>query len=142
MPNDFTVTGVDGLQQLSRDLKELDPKLAKELQKTNKAAVETVASKARSSYGGQHQSRSGAASSSIRALASQQRAQVALGSGRAPYVLGQEFGSGQGPHKRQFPPYNAGQGNFFYPAVRAETADLAEKYAEMLDDLLRASGWD
>ena len=134
------VTGIEGLQQLSRDLKAIDPKLGKELQKVNKAAVETAAKAARSAYSGLHRQRSGKGVKSIRALASQTRAQVALGSSSAPYMLGQEFGSHQGPHKQQFPGYRGNgseAGYFFYPAIRDEAEKLTETYTKALDHLIK-----
>lgn len=141
MPVDFKITGVEGLADLARDLRAIDAKLPKQLQQVNKKAVDTIAGKARSAYQSQYSSKSGAGAGSIRAVASQTRGQIALGSGRAPYPLGQEFGSGQGLNKKQFPPYNAGRGNFFYPTIRAEAEGLPEAYGDMLDDMLRANGF-
>jgi hypothetical protein len=134
------VTGVEGLAKLAKDLRAIDPKLAKELQKTNKEAAGKVAQAAKSAYSGRHRQRSGKGASSIRPLATQTRAQVALGGARAPYMLGQEFGSAQGPNKQQFPPYSGNgpsAGYFFYPAVRAEADKLTETYAKALDQVIK-----
>lgn len=138
MPGNVDVTGVDGLAQLRRDLKAIEAQLPKELQRLNKRAAETVVPKAQAAYAARYQQRSGAGAGSIRALATQTKAQVAMGSARAPYMVGQEFGSNRW---HQFPPYNNGQGEFFYPAVRAAARDLPDTYANLLDELVRANGW-
>lgn len=138
------VTGVEGLRDLARDLKRVEPALAKKLQRANKAAAEHIASAARGRYVAKHPSRSGKGAASIRGLASQSRAQVAFGSARAPYVVGQEFGSNR---FRQFSPWSGkgpggrgSEGNFVYPAIRAEAEKLPEIYADLLDEALRKDG--
>lgn len=136
--NGVRVVGVEGLDALRRDLRALDAALPKELQKLNKRAAETVAEQARASYTRRYRQQSGTGAGSIRALATQTKAQVALGSARAPYMLGQEFGS---TRYQQFPPYNSGQGEFFYPAVREASSDLPDTYADLLDKLVRENGW-
>ncbi|MGE0229974.1 MAG: hypothetical protein AB7I38_17015 [Dehalococcoidia bacterium] len=136
-------TNVDGLRELARDFREVDPSYAKKLQVANKTVAETIAGRARARYQQQHQSRSGDGANSIRALATQQRAQVAFGSARAPYVPGQEFGSHGGPGKRQFPAYvpspsgRGGRGYFFFPTLREETEDLPELYLKAIEEVLR-----
>ena len=82
-----------GMKEFRADLRGLDKALLKELQKENKLVANEVAGHARAAYTGMHKQFSGRGASSIRGLASQTRAQVAIGSARAPYMLGQEFGA-------------------------------------------------
>lgn len=136
-------TNVDGLRELARELRDADPKYAKRLQVANKSIAETIASRARTRYEHLHKSQSGDGASSIRALATAQRAQVAFGSAKVLYLAGQEFGSYGGPGKEQFPAYvpsasgRGGRGYFFFPTLREETDDLPELYLKELDEVLR-----
>lgn len=126
---------VEGLNEFRRALREGGKELPKELQKVNKAFAADVAGDVRGKYMLAHPSRSGRGAQSIRALASQTRAQVALGSARAPYVLGQNFGSHQGPRKKQFrsvrkPDY------FLYRTLEQRDKDLRDDYDELLEGLV------
>ena len=71
MPGNVSVTSVEGLAQLRRDLKAIEAQLPKELQKLNKRAAETVAARARAAYADLYRQRSGTGAGSIRALAGQ-----------------------------------------------------------------------
>lgn len=143
---DIQVTGVEGLRDLARDLKRVDPVLAKKLQQANKTAASHVADEGTRRYSAQYERRSGRGAGSIRALATAQRAQVAFGSDRAPYVAGQEFGSNE---FRQFYPWTGkapggkgSMGRFIYPAIRSEADDLPGIYADLLDEALGENGFE
>lgn len=129
---------IEGLADFRRELKALSKELPKELQKLNKAAVEPIARDAQRRYGEIYTDRSGKSRRSIRALASQTRAQVALGRSSLLHLPGQEFGSFGGPHKEQFvrPPTD-GSGRFFYPAIREGLTRLLDEYVRALDKLGR-----
>ena len=145
---------VEGLPELRRALKGIDKKLPKLLQQANKLAVEPIAEDARTLYEREHPARRGRGRRSIRATATQTRAQIAMGGTKTPYMLGQEFGSGQGPRKRQFPMRRAvlwgvprwrggagqregSEGNFLAPAIRDGVATLGERYDKIIDEMVR-----
>jgi hypothetical protein len=154
---------IKGLEDFRRDLKVAGDGLDKRLQRTLKEAVAPIARDAQQRYDRLHPTalrrrtpgrRPGRGRRSIRALATQRRAQVAMGGKKAPYVLGQEFGSLQGPRKRQFPvarrvtwgtprwrggggQHTASEGNFFTPAVQVGVQALGPKIERMLDGLFR-----
>ena len=133
---------IQGAREFRRALRDLGPQYTRLVQQANKQAAAEVAAAARSKFEAQHPSRTGHGIASIRPLATQTRAQVALGGVRVPYIQGLEFGSHQGPRKRQFPPFNFGKGNFFYPAISEAVAGrLPERYLELLDRVARSSGF-
>lgn len=153
---------VTGLREFRTELRNVSRDLPKELQKENKAIAQEVAGKARTAYQSLYQQRSGRGAASIRGLANQTRAQVAIGSARAPYVLGQEFGANQrqavagfrgsynyGPgargssarrsSMRQFPAYKpsptgrGGEGYFTYPTIRRMVPAIRMRYGSAID---------
>lgn len=126
---------VEGLKEFRSALRQGGKELPKELQKVNKAFAADVAGDVRSKYTLAHPSRSGRGAQSIRALASQTRAQVAIGSARASYVLGQNFGSHQGPRKKQFRPVRKPD-YFLYRTLEQRDKDLRDDYDELLEGLV------
>src|SRR5262245_1925341 len=133
---------VQGLKEFRRDLKRVDSASGPAIRQANKTVAEVVAGQARGNA--QSQPRQLAARprpsrqhwgdyvASFRALASQTRAQVALGSTRLPWALGQNFGS---PGRyRQFP----GQGNpdhAMYLAIGATVPQQMATFAAEYDKL-------
>ncbi|MGE3858114.1 MAG: hypothetical protein AB7G21_14240 [Dehalococcoidia bacterium] len=93
MTDDMKLT-VDGLRAFRRELRGIGPEFPKALQQENKKFAQEVASSARDAYTALYKSRSGRGAASIRGLATQTSAQVAMGTARTPYMLGQEFGAG------------------------------------------------
>lgn len=138
---------VSGLKELRRELRKIDAELPKEIKRINKFVAEQIvlpgarrrgAMPRRNVAGGQ--ARIGAkAAASIRALAQQGKAGVAMGGARFPWIPGSEWGStGRNRRARMFPQRSGvSKGFILYPAVREKEADIREAYAEMLDDLLR-----
>lgn len=86
---------VTGLRELGRELRAVDAALPRELQRgLKRVAGEIVVPGARGLAASRTNPRWGtAAVNTIRALASQQRAQVAVGSQRVPWAAGHNFGS-------------------------------------------------
>lgn len=127
---------VHDLRGFARELRAASRAAPKVVQRENKRFAERVATTTRAEYSRQHPSMSGRGAGSIRPLATATRAQVAIGSGRAPYVLGQEFGS---IRYRQFPAWRGsgpGAGYFLYPTVREELPELREDYLDAVGDAL------
>lgn len=154
---------VEGLRELRSDLRALDRTLPKSIQAANKDFAQEVAGVVRGVYQGQHPAKSGRGAASIRGLGSQSRATVAIGSVRAPYMLGQEFGAnrrvsvGGGYYNiyygargrnlrrttmRQFPPYKysptgrGGEGYFLWPTLRQRLPHLMGRYLEGIEAAL------
>lgn len=103
MSDEFRVISDPSFAQMRSWLRAIDHKWSKELQKRNKKIAVWVADEVESDYDSVHPAQSGEGSGSIRARATQTDASIWMGSEAAPYVLGQNFGSNQGPHKQQFP---------------------------------------
>ena len=76
---------VEGLDELARELRRIDPRLNKELQKAHKEISTRVAEKASGKVGGLGVPRAGAAAAGIKPRAGQQKATVAL-LGSNPWV--------------------------------------------------------
>lgn len=113
-------------------LKKAGNDFPKKLQKVNKEVAKTVADDTREAYGNYYQRQSGAGERSIRALATQLKAQVAIGNTKAPYVPGQNFGSNR---IRRFAP-KAHPDRFLYKSVEKRRAKIIEEHSEMVRDLL------
>lgn len=134
---------VQGLRELRKELKAIDPKWSKELQAVNKRAANIVVPEAKKRAGQSRPNLAGgvaragsAGVASIRALASQSRAQIASGGARVPWMGGSEWGS-SGRFK-QFPSKSA-DGYILWPAAKAKEGDVVKLYEKMLDDLSSAA---
>lgn len=121
------------LRDLSRDLRTLDDAaFERGLRPVLKDFADRTAGEVRSEYQSLYPTdQEGAAS--VRGLASLDRAAVAVGSARAPWFLGNDFGSKQGPRKKQFPEFVAG-GRVLYPKLMDR---LPEFEADLLEELDR-----
>lgn len=125
-----------GLKELLGDLRAVDRRLTKTFQVENKLVAEEVATKVRAAYSSAHPPQSGRGAASIRGTASQTRATVAMGTARAPYTVGQDFGSARTrPHTRQFPIAVKG-GRFLYPVIERTLPGLVARYARALEEAL------
>lgn len=113
-------------------LRKAGAEFAKRLQKVNKHIAQVVADDTREAYGNRYQRQTGAGERSIRALATQLKAQVAIGNARAPYLPGQNFGSNR---IRQFAP-KAHPDRFLYASVAKRKASIEHDHREMVTDLL------
>jgi hypothetical protein len=138
---------VEGLRQFMRGLRQAPERLDKDIRKEFREIAATVRDRARAAAWGRR-SAVGGGPKRVRSMqswrdlvntirsGSNPEPYVALGSDRVPWVLGHEFGSGRYP---QFPPWRgnkADAGYFFYPAVRAETQNVVERMAEVVDRVL------
>jgi hypothetical protein len=113
-------------------LRKAGAEFTKRLQKVNKSVAEDVAEGGRQEYRRTYTRRSGAGEKSIRALATQTRAQVAIGSARAPYGPGQNFGSNK---LRQFAP-KASPDRFLYATVAKQEDEIRAQHMAMVTDLM------
>mgnify|MGYP007125663694 CR=1 FL=1 len=115
-------------------LRAIGPEWPRRLRVVNKKAADRVAAAMRGAYSQKYTRRSGRGERSIRALATQGRAQVAFGSASTPYMLGQNFGSaGRYP---QFP-FRTDPDHFAFRTIRSQTDNVVREYGNDLDDLFR-----
>lgn len=115
-------------------LRKAGAEFPKRLQQVNKSIAVEVADDTRDAYRrSRFRQRSGDGARSIRALATQTRAQVAIGSARAPYLPGQNFGSNR---VRQFAP-KARPDRFLFATVEKRKPEIEKDHREMVDDLMR-----
>lgn len=125
---------VRGLKEFRRELKALDGQWEKQLQKANKAVAEMVAEGTREDF--QRVGGSGPkAASTVKALAQQTRAQVKFG-GKGDSVAervagGNAFGSTRFP---QFPKPGV---YALYPTLARRSEDITDRYADLVDDLMK-----
>jgi hypothetical protein len=127
---------VIGLKELRRDLRRLadDGHWRPRLRETNLRAAGIIASDARSRALSRSSPRMGSvASGTIRPLAAQTKAYVAVGLASVPWTMGHEFGSAR---YLQFPAVRKGGYNVF-PAVAERTDDVIDVYGRLLDDVAR-----
>lgn len=141
---------VQGLREFNRELKQIDAKFPKAVRLVNKAIADDVASDARSKA----QSQGGVAAKtapSIRALAQQSRAQVAIGGTRYPFAFGAEFGAAHNVERNtrrgsvlgwnQFQAWrgnDAGAGYFLFPTIREmRRSEVMDRYQRLLTEVVR-----
>jgi len=103
------------------------------LKAVNKEIATSVAESARSRYKSRYHSISGDGAKSIKALATQRRAQIGIGSKRAPYAQGQNFGSDR---LMRFSPRREPD-HFLYATLQKDREAIEEKHGQMIDDLMR-----
>lgn len=147
MPTDRSLAvRVEGLADFQKELKRLDQKLPRELQKANKRAAELVADAARTRATGLG-SVAAKAAPSIKAAAEQRRSKVSIGGARYPFALGAEFGGQGRPTTMQFAPWSGsdtGAGYFLYPAIRETRDEFMDAYDDAIEQLTREAfptGW-
>lgn len=130
----FQVIADPTFAQMRAWLREIPGKWAKELQKRNKKIAIWVADEVQSDYSAAHPAQTGRAENSIRALATQTSASVRIGSEIAPYVLGQNFGSNQGPNKQQFPERKEPD-YFLYANIEQHFDRIKKEHLQGVDDV-------
>lgn len=132
---------VQGLREFRRELKKLDGRFPKELRAINKRAADMIVPPARRNAGASRPNQAGGTArggsklvGTVRALASQSRAHVAMGGARVPWARGTEWGSSG--RYRQFPARSS-DGYVLYPAVKEMLPAIRAAYGDMVDQLLR-----
>lgn len=129
---------LEGWTEFRRALKGAEPKVRKAIGVANKRVADVVAVAARDlakAQGGV----AAKTAESVRALASQKSAQVALGGAAYPFAMGAEFGS---LAYKQFKPWRGSDedaGYFLYPSIRAKRDEVAEMILDAVADELEKS---
>lgn len=125
---------VPGLNGWRKDLREVDPKLQRELGRAYKAIGGEIVARASSLAS----SLGGVAAKSAQALKATARAtdvSIRLDGERFPWALGAEFGGGP-PRTPQFKPWRGSgpdAGYFLYPTIRAESRTILDMFGEAVD---------
>lgn len=141
MARQVAATGVrvDGIAELHRALKRLDPELEKELKRANKSIAQFVADDARAaaySLGGV----AAKVAPSVKANAGSGWAGISLGGSAYPMAGGAEFGAYQ---YHQFKPWrgnNSDAGYFMYPAIRQDADRIETEWKDAADAAIRKAG--
>lgn len=119
-----------GMAEFRAELRAIDKRLPKGIQKANKRAAQLVTDRARTllaATGGVGPRAAG----SIKALAGQAYAAVRLGGPAWPFAAGQNFGS---QRFKQFPP-PAHDGDYgLYKGIAATRDEVMERYDEFIDE--------
>lgn len=135
---------VEGLREFRKTLKQADSGIGPALREANKSVAELVAAEARSNAATQPRVRAanprpsrqhwGDYVRSFRALASQTRAQVALGAAKLPWAMGQNFGS-VSARRSQFPPSLGHRGGDYalYKAIGETIPQQVAEFTEQTD---------
>jgi hypothetical protein len=121
------------LASMRAKLRTAGQEFTRRLQRANKAVAEEVARKARELYKAHYTQRSREGAKSIRPLATQTKAQVAIGSAKAPYGPGQNFGSNK---LKRFAP-KADPDRFLYRTVEDRREEIEEIHGEAVDEVMR-----
>jgi hypothetical protein len=131
MPTDKIIVNPP-LNIVRAQLRQAGGDFPKRLQQTNKEVAKDVADEGRAEYKRTYTQRSGEGAKSIRALATQTKAQVAIGGAKAPYGPGQNFGSNK---LKKFAP-KATPDRFLYATVDKRREEIEKQHGEMVDDLM------
>lgn len=116
---------IEGLKELRRELRRLDGNWPKSLRETNREAAKVAVPSVQSLA----PKRSGTLAGSVRALASQTRSQLAVGTNvRVPYA---------GPINFGWPGHGIEPQEFIYSGIEAANARIVDTYFNMVDDLTR-----
>lgn len=129
---------IDGLRELSRDLKKISADAPKALRVSANRAAELVVDTAR----GKVPKRSGRAARSIRAASTRTAARVRGGGNRVPYYPWLDYG-GEGrvkgrPAARRF----VKEGRYLYPSYYAVRDQVEKVLADELRTIVADTGWD
>ena len=126
---------IDGLKDLIRDLKDLDPALAKEIKEVNLEVAKLVADIARAKV----PSKSGKARASYKPRGEQRYATVKAGGARTPYVPWLEFGGRRGSEKKPSRAYYS-EGRYLWPTIGAQRQKILAYYVNGLDNVMDKAG--
>lgn len=126
---------IEGLKEIQKQLRDLDPALAKELKQVNLSVADLVASIARAKV--PHQT--GRARSTVKPKGEQRYAVIRAGGRKAPYYPLLDFGGTRGRERKPFRAYVEG-GRFLWPTVAAQRDKIVKEYVLMLGQLLDKAG--
>ena len=119
---------VRGLRELRGALRDIEKSLGPELRKGLNEVAEIVLDTARPLV----PTRSGKARTSLKAGSTEKAVQIKAGGTKAPYWAWLDFGGKVGRSKsvrRRFEP----EGRFIYPTLRKRSADIEDKFYEVID---------
>jgi hypothetical protein len=145
MPVQGYGANIEGLAQFSRTLAAIgDGRLRDEVKQANYDVADKLTDAAKSKAMGMSRQQA-AAARSLRATKTANYAAVRLGSARAPYALGAEFGARKRTHTgkiargfrawrgNQFMSWDGGPGYFLHPSIREKGPELINEYMRAID---------
>lgn len=126
---------IEGLKDIQKKLRDLDPMLAKELKDVNLSVADMVADIARARV----PSVSGKARSTVKAKGEQRYAVIRAGGRKAPYYPWLDFGGARGDEQKRSRPF-VQSGRYIYPTVGQQRNKIVREYVTMLGALLDKAG--
>lgn len=126
---------IEGLKEIQKQLRDLDPALAKELKDINLTVADMVADLARSRV----PRKSGRAASTVKAKGEQRYAVIRAGGKKAEYYPWLDFGGTRGDEDKQSRPF-VSEGRYIYPVVGATRSRIVNEYVIALGALLDKAG--
>lgn len=126
---------IEGLKEIQKQLRDLDPDLAKELKQINLAVADMVADMARANV----PSKSGAARSTVKAKGEQRYAVIKAGGRKAPYYPWLDFGGRRGQEQKQSRPF-IDAGRYLWPTVGRQRQKVVTEYVIGIGQLLDKAG--
>lgn len=130
--------GVEGLNQLNRDLKAISKEAQGQLRKANVDVAEMEGQRAQAAARAQG-STLGHVAPSIKGGGSTTWAGIKFGSGY-PMAMGAEFGGRGRPTTQQFKPWLGQTGYAIYPTIRRDDELITETWSEAVDKLMKEHG--
>lgn len=122
---------IEGLKDIQKRLRDLDPALAKELKDVNLSVADMVADIARAKV--PHDS--GDARATVKAKGQQRYAYIRAGGRKAPYYPWLDFGGKVGRERSVVRPF-LGEGRYIYPTVAQQRDKIVKEYVLMIGQLL------
>lgn len=129
--------GIEGLNEFSRALKQLDADLPKMIRVANNHAADLLINKTRSVI----PSRSGKAKNSLKARSTRTSARILVGGAKAPYYPWLDFGGKTGRKKSVVRPFYS-EGRYLYPTLRKNRDEIAQSQYDAMRDVARTAGLD
>lgn len=132
---EFATIKIDGLRDLTRSLKALDPETAKQVKAVLNDAAQIVVNTARPRI----PSLSGAARSSVVVRSTARESRVQAGGRKAPYYPWLDYGGKVGRDRSVSRPFER-HGRYLYPAYGAQMANVQKLLSKRLDLIIVGAG--
>lgn len=128
---------IEGLNEFTKALRQLDADLPKMVRLANNSAAELLISKARPLI----PVKSGAARNSLKARSTRASARIQVGGPKAPYYPWLDFGGRTGKRKSVVRPFYS-EGRYIYPTLRKYSDELSQMQHDSMAEIARAAGLD
>lgn len=131
----FAAVKIEGLRDLNRSLKQLEPETAKQVKAVLNDAAQIVVNTARPRV----PSLTGAARASIVVRSTARESRVRVGGPKAPYYPWLDFGGATGRHKSARRPFLK-HGRYLFPAAADQAENIQRILQKRLSAIITAAG--